>query len=166
MIQQKLAVKTDDGGVVIMSVVLHDGRKKFYPDFDKLVAQSAEHGWNGKPVSWRLTDDAEITGLDRYFRGAWEDSGRLGVNLPKAREIHLSHIRIARDRELRRLDTEYIKADEAGDTTRKQEIAQRKQSLRDLPETFDLSKATTPEELKALWPPELTATVATPRGRR
>ena len=158
MIEQvKVAVKTDDGGVVIMSIVINDGRnvvakptKKY---INEQVAKSSQHGWGGKPVSWRKIEDSELP--DRYFRSAWEDTGNLGVNMDKARAIQMDHIRNLRDAALFSLDVEYMRADERGDIRRKQEIASRKQMLRDIPETFDMGVATTPEELKNLWPKEL-----------
>jgi hypothetical protein len=66
--------------------------------------------------------------------------------MEKARAIHLGRIRSARNRELARLDIEQLKGID---------VAAEKQRLRDLPATFDLAAATTPEELKSLWPDEL-----------
>jgi len=90
---------------------------------------------------------------DRYFRNAWKKSGAaIGVDMVKAQGIHMGHIRSARDKKLGELDVAYIKADEDGNSPLKQQIAAEKKRLRDLPQTFDLAQATTPEELKALWP--------------
>ena len=158
MIEQvKVAVKTDDGGVVVMSIVTNDGANiRVEPTTEYIneqITKSSAHDWGGKPISWRRIDDAELP--DRHFRGAWEDNGRLGINMARAREIHLNDIRRARDLRLAELDTTYMRADERGDLGEKQQIARRKQALRDLPITFDLTVAKTPEELKALWPEEL-----------
>lgn len=94
---------------------------------------------------------------DRTFRDAWkqETNGRLVIDMPKAREIHMNRIRIARELTLKRLDLEYMRADEAGDMEEKGNVVDKKQVLRDLPETFKLETYTTPEALKAAWPPEL-----------
>ena len=89
----------------------------------------------------------------RAFREAWECQGfAVAVNMPKAREIHMVRIRASRDRALTRLDGEFQRALEADDKTRQREVAGQKQTLRDLPQTFDLSGAETPEALEALWP--------------
>lgn len=99
-----------------------------------------------------VCDESDIPS-DRTFREAWEcSSGRVAVNMDKAREIHMDRIRKVRDRELAKLDVEYQRADERGDATAKAQVAARKQALRDIPQTFDLTQAKTPEELKALWP--------------
>ena len=73
------------------------------------------------------------------------------INMDKARDIHLTVIRAARDDELVRLDTEYIRALEAGDTDSQAAIANMKQILRDIPQTIDLSMGT-PDELRSQWP--------------
>lgn len=100
---------------------------------------------------------------DRTFRNAWcratavsDPAWRLGavigVDRAKAEQLHMDRIRRVRDRELAKLDIEYQRADERGDASAKADVAARKQWLRDIPQTFDLSKAQTPEALKAMWP--------------
>ena len=158
--QVKVAVALDTGGVAIMSVVLNDGKNVVHdptPEYvNALIEQSrqAGSGWGGNPVSWRFIRDDELS-LDRTYRAAWEDTGSLAVNMPRARAIHMDLIRAARTPFFKALDDAYLRADEAGDTARKRQVAAQKQALRDLPTTFDLSGARTPEELKALWPQEL-----------
>ena len=102
---------------------------------------------------------------DRYFRDACRYSPTKGVvlDLPAARAIHLATIRQVRDAELAKLDILYMKALEAPDPDaigaeqyfRMKEIADLKQALRDIPQTFDLTKYRTPATLKAAWPSEL-----------
>ena len=95
---------------------------------------------------YEIVDVASIPS-DRYFRGAWRKNGvNVDIDMPKARDIHMSKIRSIRNKELERLDIEQLKGND---------VAAQKQALRDLPDNFDLSGATTPEELKALWPNEL-----------
>jgi hypothetical protein len=51
-----------------------------------------------------------------------------------------------------------MRAVEAGDTSAQATIATKKQTLRDIPATFDITTdVDTPEKLKAKWPPELPA---------
>lgn len=121
-----------DGGISIVTPVTANAVGKCVPP--------------GTP--YRIVPTSEIP-TDRYFRNAWEDTGNITVNMGKAREIQMAKIRVARDAELKRLDIEQLKGID---------VSAEKAKLRDLPQTFDLSQAKTPEELKALWPEGL------PRG--
>jgi len=95
---------------------------------------------------------------DRYFRPVWEDTGTaVQVNMPKARGIHMDKIRVVRNAELAAKDVTFMRAVEAGDASGQSTIATEKQTLRDIPQTFDLT-TDTPEQLQALWPDGL------PRG--
>lgn len=93
-----------------------------------------------------------------YFFDAWEwVNGRCGVSMSKARTIHLGKIRIARNAKLAALDVPFMRAIESGDTDAQDTIAAEKQALRDIPQTFTLNTENdTPDELEALWPPNLT----------
>ena len=72
------------------------------------------------------------------------------INLDKAKEIQKNRWRTARKPILEKLDTQFMRAVETGDTAKQQQIATQKQSLRDVT-TTDLSSVTTPEELKNVW---------------
>ena len=93
---------------------------------------------------------------DRYFRNAirWDDTApnKCRCDMPSARIIHMDRIREARDAELVKLDVAYLKALETRDTVEQDRIANLKQVLRDIPQTFNLSTAKTPETLKSRWP--------------
>ena len=73
------------------------------------------------------------------------------INLDKAKDIQKNRWREARKPLLTQLDTEFMRAVESGDTVKQQQIAAKKQALRDVTVT-DLSTITTPEELKNVWP--------------
>ena len=92
-----------------------------------------------------------------YFFDGWEwDGSAVVVNMARGREIHLAEIRRVRDEELVKLDIPWMKAVEAGDTDAQATIRTQKQTLRDLPTTFDITTdVDTPEKLKAKWPTEL-----------
>jgi len=82
----------------------------------------------------------------------------ISVNMTKARAIHLAEIRRVRNAELEKEDISMLKAIEAGDTSEQSAVATKKQTLRDLPATFDITTDVgTPELLKAKWPTELPA---------
>lgn len=106
-----------------------------------------------------VTVEATSLPSDRHFRNAWKLDvavGSVGIDMPKARDIHREKLRAARKDKLVQLDTEYMRADELGDQQLKQSIAQQKQALRDLPSSPAIEVAATPDELKATWPPQLT----------
>lgn len=130
----KYLISRNDGGVSIMHLiegVPEDEIAKWPADLQATVVFIS-------PV-----DDADIP-KDRTFRNAWKPD--LSVDMDKARDIHMDRIRIERDRELARLDIEQLKG---------RDVTADKQALRDIPQTFDLTQAATPDELKALWPVEL-----------
>jgi len=82
----------------------------------------------------------------------------INVNMTKARAIHLAEIRRVRNEELVKEDVTFMRAVEAEDTDAQATIKTKKQTLRDLPATFDITTdAGTPELLKAKWPTELPA---------
>jgi len=82
----------------------------------------------------------------------------INVNMTKARAIHLAEIRRVRNAELVKEDVTFMRAVEAGDADAQAAIKAKKQTLRDLPATFNITTGVnTPEKLKAKWPAELPA---------
>ena len=82
----------------------------------------------------------------------------VNVNMTKARAIHLEEIRKVRNAELVKEDVTFMRAVEAEDTDAQATIKTKKQTLRDIPATFDITTdVDTPEKLKAKWPTELPA---------
>ena len=82
----------------------------------------------------------------------------VNVNMTKARVVHMEEIRKVRNAELVKEDVTFMRAVEDGDTDAQATIKTKKQTLRDLPTTFDITTdVDTPEKLKAKWPAELPA---------
>ena len=82
----------------------------------------------------------------------------VNVNMTKARVIHMDAIRVVRNAELVKEDVTFMRAVEDADTDAQATIKTKKQTLRDIPATFDITTdADTPEKLKAKWPTELPA---------
>jgi hypothetical protein len=81
----------------------------------------------------------------------------VGVNMTKARAIHLTEIRRVRNAELEKEDINMLKAIEAEDASTQSAVATKKQTLRDIPATFSLDSYADPAALKAAWPSELPA---------
>lgn len=97
--------------------------------------------------NYRIVDRSKFPS-DRTFRNAWTDKNpttTIDVDMPKACDIQMDKIRVARNARLTELDKRLY-----GDS-----FDAERTKLRDIPETFDLSKAKTPEALKKLWPTEL-----------
>ena len=82
----------------------------------------------------------------------------VNVDMTKARAIHLEEIRRVRNEELVKDDVTFMRAVEDADTDAQATIKTKKQTLRDIPATFDITTdVDTPEKLKAKWPTELPA---------
>ena len=69
------------------------------------------------------------------------------IDITKAKEVWKDKIRIKRAKALKKLDLDFMKAQEAGNDTTA--IVADKQTLRDLPQQVDT--ATTVDEIKAVW---------------
>jgi hypothetical protein len=101
------------------------------------------------PADWTPPDD-------RGFREAWKlQAESIEVDMPKARTIHMDRIRVRRNQMLDDLDKEWNRATGQRKQAEADAIEAQRQTLRDLPQTFDLNTAATPDELKAVWPDEL-----------
>ena len=102
--------------------------------------------YGGKPTGNAASDSA------------WEmdTDGTPKVNMAKARGVHMNKIRISRDAELVKEDLTILRAIEDGDSSAQAAVKTKKQTLRDIPQTFDLT-TDTPLELQAKWPSELPA---------
>tara|TARA_R100001509_G_scaffold77519_1_gene43384 strand:+ start:253 stop:519 length:267 start_codon:yes stop_codon:yes gene_type:complete len=81
-----------------------------------------------------------------------------GIDMIKARDIHRSYIRSAREGRFKELDIEFQRAIETGDTTKQSEIAAKKQALRDAPADSGITNATDTDALKAQWKADILGT--------
>ena len=79
-----------------------------------------------------------------------------GVDMAKAREIHKTNIRIAREPKLQELDVEFQKALETGSSTT--DIVAKKQALRDAPADTGIASASDADALKAQWKTDILGT--------
>jgi hypothetical protein len=158
-----IAITFDDGTVGIMQFVTCEYLKDDTPRWtrepsDKNIAEEiARSSFDHAVVSWRRLDRAHVP-QDRTFRNAWHDpdgAGPIKVHMGRAREIHRGRLRERRAPLLAKLDTEYMRADEAGDAPAKKAIAARKQALRDVTADPRIDAAKTPDELAAVVPDAL-----------
>jgi len=104
-----------------------------------------------------IMENSQVPTDFRKFRDAWEvDTDHVEVNMTKARVAHLTEIRRVRNQELAAKDVTFMRAVEAGDASAQSTIGTEKQTLRDLPATFDITTdVDTPAQLLAKWPSEL-----------
>lgn len=108
----------------------------------------------GKAYTILDKEDSNFHQMDRYFRSAWKVSkDKLDVDVVKAQEAHRKNLRLLRQPLLDKLDVDYQRADEQDNKALKQQIAAKKQALRDvtklqLPVALDDLKAFIPEILK------------------
>ena len=141
----RVIIQRTDGGVSVMQLV---GEADIDAEIEKWKELHV-----GEYVSHHQIDGSDLP-ADRTFRGAWRSDGKsLKIDMPAAREIWKDRIRSARAPKLQDLDVEFMRAVEAGTETKT--IAAKKQALRDLTKDPGIEAATTPEELKAVWPAEL-----------
>lgn len=148
-----------DGGVSVVTLgkvrVPVDGKPVFRDEtIEEFIAKwedlQAKIGSDLRAVSHYETTDIPS---DRSFREAWTAaSGRVDVDMPKARDIHRNRMRVARAPRLESLDVAYQRADEASDVPARARVASEKQKLRDVTADEAIEAASTPEELKGVWP--------------
>ena len=130
----------------------NDGGKTFAEALQLIAAKDC---WNATET--KVCDPDEVPNDCnhplRCFRGALDfDANGPKFIMEKCREIKRNELRSLRTPKLEALDIEYQRADERGDAIAKQEIAKRKQALRDVPADPRIDAALTPEELKAVLP--------------
>jgi len=100
-------------------------------------------------LSYEIVEDSVIP-TDRTFRNAWKQNSKtIETDIAKAREIHKTNIRNAREPKLAELDIEFQKALETSSSTT--DIVNKKQALRDAPADSAIASASNEAELKAQW---------------
>ena len=142
-----------DGGVNVI-IPTPETLAKFETE-DEAIAYVREKSVPDDATKVRVIDKTAIP-EKRTFRNAWvDDTDKAVTDRSKASDIHMDRIRESRNAELAKEDINFQRAIEADDASAKAAVATKKQTLRDLPATFDLSGASTDDELDALWPSEL-----------
>jgi len=148
---RRLVYTRADGGTTISTPVINTiGEVDGFTEADAEARALTKVPADATNVRWVTA--AEIP-LDRAFRAAWKND--LTVDMAKAKAIHLDRIRALREPRLAKLDADYLRADEAGDTAQKAVIAAKKQALRDATAYPAIDAARTPDQLKAAIPPAL-----------
>jgi len=100
-------------------------------------------------LSYEIVEDSAIP-TDRSFRNAWKQNSKtIETDMTKAKEIHKTNIRTAREPKLAELDIEFQRALETSADT--STIIAKKQTLRDAPSASGISTAASEADLKAQW---------------
>ena len=104
-------------------------------------------------AEYEVLEDAQLP-QDRYFRDAWKlENGEVAIDIEAAKEVQRNVWRKLRAPKLGALDMELMRAIENGmSTSKRNEIAERKQALRDitttpLPDDLEAIRTTIPEPL-------------------
>ena len=154
MMKKRIVYTRPDGGVSVV-VPAPGGRKENESEekfLERLKATVVPKG----ATNVCICDQSKLPARDAYRNALRQTrAGAPKVDMAEARAIHMDHIRAVRNRELERLDKEWYGANDADDTVQTQRIAKERGRLRDIPQTFDLTAAITPENLKTLWPKKL-----------
>lgn len=149
--QVKVSITLEDDTIVIMSFITDDGHGYTKEPTDENIYVEILRSNFGVVKSWRRIEDSDII-TDRTFRNAWRDvNNKHVVDMNHAREIHKDHLRFERGGRLIQLDSEYMRADEENNVTKKSEIRNKKQKLRDITIDPRITAAQTPEDLKKVW---------------
>ena len=150
LITQRIIYPGDDG---IVSIIVP------MPNCGLTIQEIADKDVpEGKPH--KIIDVSEIP-TDPTFRDAWEGDGEgadlttIAVNMDKAKGIWRDKWRKERGPLLENLDVQWMRATESRDEVKQDEIAQKKQELRDVTET-DLESVDETDQLKSIWPDCLT----------
>ncbi len=141
---KRIVFTRPDGGVEIISPAIGI--------YEKLTEDEAlERARKDIPadaINAVVIEDKHIP-TDRSYRNAWVHRGGAVIHdMPMARELHKEKLRALRAPKLADLDTEYQRADEAGDNQAKKRIAASKQVLRDITDHPGIERAETIEDLK------------------
>jgi len=144
MINTRIAYRNLEGGV---SVVVPS------PEFCANPANTIDMLLRTLPLGVHFeVHQAEDIPADRYFRNAWKLDTGVSVDLEQAREIHMINLRVQRDEMLSELDVPFQRALEDKDTVMQDNIAEKKNALRDMPQNADMSLLDSPEKIKAFMP--------------
>jgi hypothetical protein len=144
MINTRIAYRNSEGGV---SIVCPSPEFCANPEstMAKLLSRSVPEGAIFEELK------AEDIPVDRYFRNAWRLNGGIHTDMDCARGIHLNCLRKVRNEKLLELDVTFQRALESKDVAAQDSIAAKKQALRDMPNSVDLS-GLSEQELKNYLP--------------
>jgi len=143
-----------DGGISICSPCISKDDPKDYTEAEALARALA------KDVP---ADAQNVKVLDRSklpeklrFRNAWRQKGDgFEILLAESRKLVLTEIRRVRARKLDELDKQWLRAKGQKKENEAEQVEAKRQALRDLPQTANLERFNSIDELDQYWPDEL-----------
>jgi hypothetical protein len=153
----KLFAKTEDEQLVTYPLSTNDMRRvvedsvegavlTFYP-IEQIIADMP----NGDEYVSYAAVSADDIPTHRDYRNGWAFDGKTIVHdMVRCRDIHRDKLRELRKPKLAALDIAYQRADEAGDSKLKKDIAKQKQVLRDITKNPRIEAAKTVDDLKKI----------------
>ena len=116
----------------------------------RVASRMQEAGSMPRDAAYSIVSKDDLP-TDRSYRNAWTFDGKnFGHDMARARDIHRDKIRAFRAPLMADLDTQFIRALEAGAETKA--VVAEKQRLRDAPADPRIEAAGTVADLKAAWP--------------
>jgi hypothetical protein len=104
---------------------------------------------------YRVVKRQEIP-ADQTYRDCWRLSDTeeelIAIDVDKAKEVWKQKMREARTPIMEKLDTDFFRAMEDGDTDKQKNIANMKRLLRDVTKLPELENAKTVDEIETVWP--------------
>jgi len=144
MINTRIAYRDLEGGVSVLMPT---------PEFCANPANTIDMLIKTLPLGVHFEiHQCEDIPTDRYFRNAWKLNAGVYVDMECARGIHLDCLRKVRNEKLAELDVPFQRALEDKDTVMQDNIAAKKNALRDMPQDIDMSLLDTPDKIKAFMP--------------
>lgn len=150
--KKRIAYKNDENGVSIVNPGINCSLS-----IKELAKKDVPASPDGTPRKCIFVDQQDMPS-DREFRDAWYIEGeKIGIDIQKARSIHMSKIRKVRNIAIKELDGLVMRAIEVGDEVELKRLSIAKQVLREIPSKANLDRFVSVEELKLYWPEELSA---------
>lgn len=141
----RYAITRTDGGVSVMN-----------------LAENVTDA-NAEIAKWSPEQQAQVSSItacetypeERTFREAWVYSPpatAVVVDMTKAKDVWRDKMRVARKPLLDELDRQWMRATGRGDTDEAQTIEDAREKLRNVTAAPQIEAATTPDQLKKVWP--------------
>lgn len=105
---------------------------------------------------YKVVKRQELEIQNQTYRDCWRlsetEEELIDIDVEKAKEVWKRKMREARTPIMNKLDTDFFRAMEDGDTDRQKNIADLKRLLRDVTKLPELENAKTVEEIETVWP--------------
>lgn len=146
--------RAEDGGLDIIIPSTKESIERVLGSMTDLEYE--EHVWERSvpkdAIYPMFIDDSGIP-QSREFRDEWrQDGDSIVIDQILAQAKHMSRIKEMRQKKFEEMGFPQRLNEQVETAVLDEQTRLELQRLRDIPQTFDLSVAKTPEELKALWP--------------